>query len=173
MQIYRGFGMELKLSITVEEALERIASSMDEHKPFWQFRYHGDKLFIGRIRGNRFTVSKVCFQRNIPTVVGSVHRTDSGCTVEVKPMPRISAKVFMMFWLAFTVVFMIFGFLYFYKNYLAHSLDSTAYMAFFVPLSMLLFGVFLSRFTIKFLKREELALMEDIVKLLGDAQREQ
>ncbi len=158
--------MRFDLTISSAEALDRIASMVDESRLFNHFRYTGEKPFLGRIEGNRFYAFKKIEGRNSfnPKLTGMVISKEEGCEVNATiEIPKF-VSYFSIAWFIGVIIFLIIGLLLFLSGYFTKSLEPALFMAVIVPLGMLLFGGCLlisgNRFCKKYKEQLHNALMD-------------
>jgi len=163
----------LDLAISAEEALGRISTIMDEYKPFYRFRYTGERLFLGRVEGRRFYAFKKLTGQNSfnPKLSGSVMATECGCQVKANIEMPAFVRIFGVFWFSGVVLFLLLGLLLFISHSYTNTLEPDMFMVVLVPLSMLVFGVFFAFFGIKSGKKYKEQLHDTFMELFEDCIR--
>lgn len=162
-------GVKLVLTITVDETMRRLNSHMDKYKPFWQFRCHGDKDYVGQIEGESFVISKARFDRmGIPTLEGRITSLDSGGIVEIKPKSQTFLKIFIVLGIVCASAFLFYGVHHLYKSFSSGTVDGADFMVFLMPVLFTTVGTVIFYYDLKSFKKEESLLVDMLKNLLSE-----
>jgi len=162
--------ININLSITSQEAIDRISLFMDKSKFLWNFKRVGNKGFLGRIQGNNFFVYKRISYRNSfnPYLIGRIDQTDCGCNIQAEFKLNSFVRLFLIMWFAGIVFFFLLGFLVLLGGQLADSVDPKVFVVIAVPLVMLGGGIALVHYGRKIGKKEENVLRNAFLRLFDD-----
>jgi len=158
-------------SLTPDAFSEALRRAIDpEHRALRLSGYEGDRPIHGEVKGNTFRLQKRRISNNdfAGHFFGTAEPEPGGCKIEAYFAPRLWARYFMRFWVAFAVITGVPLLVSSLREVVAHGMGDDQWVGILVPLVLIFVGTVLPRWTQRF-GRGDRRMMIEFVSQVGAA----